>query len=111
MSVIVVAIILVLLILAQYTKVLDRKKPANGLDDPENALNAGKIEKLNQKAPTQSFKSWKEKSEEATDSVKQGTTFVCNMFGDPTGRRYDSLAIMRAHFPLALLGEMVFEEA
>ncbi|KAL6793123.1 hypothetical protein J3E68DRAFT_408174 [Trichoderma sp. SZMC 28012] len=76
MTVIVVAIVLVLLILAQYTKVLDRKKPANGFDDPESAQNAGKIEKLNQKAPTQSFKSWKEKSEETTGSVKQGTTNV-----------------------------------
>ncbi|KAL7952629.1 hypothetical protein V8C34DRAFT_318876 [Trichoderma compactum] len=76
MSVIVVAIILVLLILAQYTRVLDRKKPTDGFDDPESAQNASKIEKLNQKAPTQSYKSWKEKSEEATDSVKQGTTHV-----------------------------------
>lgn len=76
MTVIVVAIVLVLLILAQYTKVLDRKKPANGFDDPESAQNAGKIEKLNQKAPTQSYKSWKEKSEEATGSVKQSTTHV-----------------------------------
>ncbi|UKZ52447.1 hypothetical protein TrVGV298_006224 [Trichoderma virens] len=76
MTVIVVAIILILLILAQYTRVLDRKKPTTGLDDPESAQNAGKIEKLNQKAPNQSFKSWREKSEDISSSVKQGTTFV-----------------------------------
>ncbi|KAL7905959.1 hypothetical protein GGI35DRAFT_459736 [Trichoderma velutinum] len=76
MTVIVVAIVLVLLILAQYTKVLDRKKPTDGFDDPESAQNAGKIEKLNQKAPAQSYKSWREKSEDANNSVKQGTTFV-----------------------------------
>ncbi|UKZ78260.1 hypothetical protein TrVFT333_005996 [Trichoderma virens FT-333] len=76
MTVIVVAIILILLILAQYTRVLDRKKPTTGLDDPESAQNAGKIEKLNQKAPNQSFKSWREKSEDVSSSVKQGTTFV-----------------------------------
>ncbi|EHK21229.1 uncharacterized protein TRIVIDRAFT_52137, partial [Trichoderma virens Gv29-8] len=35
-----------------------------------------KIEKLNQKAPNQSFKSWREKSEDISSSVKQGTTFV-----------------------------------
>lgn len=60
----------------QYTKVLDRKKPNEGLDDPENAQNASKIEKLNQKVPNQTYKSWREKSENPEDSGKQGATFV-----------------------------------
>lgn len=60
----------------QYTKVLDRKKTNQGADDPESAQNASKIEKLDRMAPIQTYRSWKESSENASNSVKQGTTFV-----------------------------------
>ncbi|KAL6862004.1 hypothetical protein J3F83DRAFT_218085 [Trichoderma novae-zelandiae] len=76
MTVIILAIIVILALLAQYTKVLDRKKPKEGQDDPENAQNAGRMEKLNQRAPNQSYSSWKEKSENAGVPAKKETTFV-----------------------------------
>jgi hypothetical protein len=60
----------------QFTKVLDRKKPNEGADDPESAQNASKIEKLNQMAPSRTYRSWKENNESVNNSAKQGATFV-----------------------------------
>ncbi|TFB01911.1 Transmembrane domain-containing protein [Trichoderma ghanense] len=76
MTVIVLTIIGIFFLLAQYTKVLDRKKPREGQDDPENAQNAGRMEKLNQRVPNQSYRSWKSRRESASGAVKKDTTFV-----------------------------------
>ncbi|ETR98495.1 hypothetical protein M419DRAFT_38503 [Trichoderma reesei RUT C-30] len=76
MTVIVIAIIIILFILAQYTKVLDRKKPREGQDDPENAQNAGRMGKLNERAPSQSYRSWKSKGEGTNGPAKKETTYV-----------------------------------
>lgn len=60
----------------QYTKVLDRKRSANGGDDPENAKNAGKIERLDQMVPSKTYKSWREDVKNANNPITQGATFI-----------------------------------
>lgn len=60
----------------QYTKVLERKRANNGGDDPENAKNAGKIERLDQMVPNKTYKSWKEDVENADKPWTRGATFI-----------------------------------
>lgn len=60
----------------QYTKVLERKRANNGGDDPENAKNASKIEKLDQMVPSKTYKSWKEDVENADNPLIRGATFI-----------------------------------
>ncbi|UKZ96293.1 uncharacterized protein TrAFT101_011091 [Trichoderma asperellum] len=76
MSVIVVVIIIALVLLAQYTKVLDRKRSTQEGDDPENAKNASKIERLDQMVPSKTYTNWKGDSRNADNPLIQGATFI-----------------------------------
>ncbi|KAL6895133.1 hypothetical protein GGI43DRAFT_411885 [Trichoderma evansii] len=76
MSIVVVVILIALILLAQYSKVIDRKRAAGVLDDPENAKNASKIERLDQMVPSKTYRSWKEDGKNADNPLIQGTTFI-----------------------------------
>ncbi|KAL7966673.1 hypothetical protein HDV63DRAFT_384552 [Trichoderma sp. SZMC 28014] len=73
---VIVAVIVVAEFNRQYTKVLERKRANNGGDDPENAKNASKIEKLDQMVPSKTYKSWKEDVENADNPLIRGATFI-----------------------------------
>ncbi|KAL7918084.1 hypothetical protein ACQKWADRAFT_331151 [Trichoderma austrokoningii] len=78
MSVIVLVIVMALILLAQYTKVLERKRSNDGGDDPENAKNASKIERLDQMVPSKTYKSWKEGTENAKNPlIREGNFISC----------------------------------